>query len=212
MGISIYPEYTDMLFDLPPRSSRTGDMKTRKIKIEEHLSMDAAATLLRAIADAIEHDDHDALETFGIDHIHESKKIKIDLRKEAEQISLHLKIKYRKNERLAHTNEHETEMPSLLKRKPAYKTLKKRMKADFASITASIKGNSLPSQTVIDAFLKDSELMVSYRGYGDEYYGAYTHDCNRLRKAFDSSDVSSCMEALHALSERMRECHKRYKK
>lgn len=180
-------------------------MKHQEIKIEEHLAKHEVATLLRAIADAVEHDDHAFLARVG-GATHNAKKNK----KEGVHLSLRLKIKSgSKDEAPAPENMAVAQEKSATHR-PAFKDLKKRMKTDFALLAASLKGDTLPPLATVASFLAAAELMVSCRGYGDDYYDAFTRACLALRDA--GADANRCREALQSITERMRECHQRFKK
>lgn len=185
-------------------------MKSKGSKTEEHLAKHEVASLLRALADAVENDDHESLTRFGID-LQASKKIKIDLKEEGLHLSLRLKIKPGDKEEAPVSRE--TTVPRQTNKNlvPAFKNLKKRMKMDFAVIVASLKGDTLPLAATVHSFLADAELMLSYRGNGDEYYDVFLRDCHALREAFREADTKSCQDAIAAISARMRECHKLYK-
>lgn len=185
-------------------------MKTKEIIIEEHLAKHEVAVLLRALADAVENGNYESLAGFGID-IHDTKKIKIGLKEEGLHLSLRLKLKPGTAGESPVSRETTAPKETNKNLVPAFKNLKKRMKMDFAVIVASLKGNTLPLAATVYSFLADAELMVSYRGNGDEYYDVFLRDCHALRESFTEADTKACQDALAAISARMRECHKLYK-
>lgn len=95
--------------------------------------------------------------------------------------------------------------------RPKYKHLKKRMKKSFKTVTDSLLADALPPADVVADFLKQSEEMIAWPGYGDEYYDAYDAACRRLRSAFEADDVDACKAAGQALNRLKKECHDRYK-
>lgn len=190
---------------------RSAAMKQKELKIEEHLAKHEVTALLRAIADAVEHDDHEALARFGSD-LHESKKNEMSHKQGGIHLSLRLKIKSGDEEGAPVPEKTAAPMARNENHGPDFNNLKKRMKMDFTVLVASLKGDTLPPAATVNSFLADAELMVSHRGYGDEYYDTFIRDCRALRIAVQRVDANACRDALQDISNRMRECHKRYKK
>ena len=49
--------------------------------------------------------------------------------------------------------------------------------------------------------------MVTYPGYGDEYYESYARACQALKTAFDSGDVERMHQAVDGLIHEKSRCH-----
>ena len=94
--------------------------------------------------------------------------------------------------------------------KPKYKSLKKRMKKPWKMIRETLALGNLPDRALVEAFVKDSELMVTYPGKGDEFYGAYTVGLERFAAAYEAGDVQAAADAAQALERMKKACHDRY--
>ncbi len=95
--------------------------------------------------------------------------------------------------------------------KPKYKTLKKRMKSDFKAIRQALQQGVMPAQALADAFIADSKVMCEYPGKGDEYYQAYLQDTAAFERAMAGGSVEAARQAVELLTQRMKECHDKYK-
>ena len=67
------------------------------------------------------------------------------------------------------------------------------MKSSFKSISESIANDTLPDRATVDSFLADSELMVTYPGYGDEHYSTYTQVYQKFSQAYQNSDLGATL-------------------
>lgn len=93
----------------------------------------------------------------------------------------------------------------------SYSSLKKRMQIYFKAMRDSVARGELPSREIVSVFLADSERMVSYHGYGDEFYPAYLELCGRLREAFDQENLAATAGIIAELAQAKKDCHDRYK-
>lgn len=92
-----------------------------------------------------------------------------------------------------------------------YSSLKKRMQVYFKALRESVAAGLMPSREIVSVFLSDSEKMVSYQGYGDEFYPEYTAICQRLREAVDAEDIAAATAVVGELAQAKKSCHTRYK-
>ncbi|QJB57446.1 GAK system XXXCH domain-containing protein [Pseudodesulfovibrio sp. zrk46] len=172
------------------------------MKINKFTEISDIAAFLRDFADAIENGG--ANEFACVDDF---KKIKIVVKKEFGQIQL--KAKVRTNETCVEpsiTEDAQSSAPV----KPDYKILKKQMRSSFKVLVKMIHDNQLPPKEAVDSFLKDSALMVTYPGYGDEYYESYSLTCEALKKAFEANDMDALHKAVDALIHEKSRCHAQY--
>lgn len=95
--------------------------------------------------------------------------------------------------------------------RPKYKTLKKRMKEQFKTIRQAVDSGGLPGKDVAYAFVRASELMVTYQGKGDPIYAEYTKLVQDFLAALEDRDFERVRGAVHALGEREEACHDTYK-
>lgn len=94
--------------------------------------------------------------------------------------------------------------------KPDYKTLKKRMRSSFKMLLKMVHDGQIPPQEAVDSFLEDSALMVTYAGYGDEYYDSYTQACDALKTAHAAGDIEKMHTAVDVLIHEKSRCHANY--
>lgn len=92
-----------------------------------------------------------------------------------------------------------------------YRPLKKMMKETLRSIGGSIRARRLPSAAVMDDFMAQAKVMVSYPGFGDERYGGFTAACDSLYKAFNDKDMILFADGFNCVVACKKECHKHYK-
>ena len=136
--------------------------------------------------------------------VEEFEKIKIAVKNEFGQISLKAKIKPPK------PCGEETEGADTSVAMPKYKHLKKRMKSTFKLLVKIIHDDQVPPREAVEVFLEDSKLMVSYPGYGDEYYESYTKACEAFKVAFESDDIAKMHETIDVLVHEKSRCHAKY--
>ena len=170
-------------------------------KLSKYVDQKGLADFFRSLADAVEKGDADEFAC-----IDDFKKIKIGIKNEFGQINLKARIKGGK------TCEPplEGEAGEGTRAKPKYSTLKKRMRSSFKMLVNMIHDGNVPPREAVEAFLADSALMVTYPGYGDEYYESYTAICANFKAAFDSGDIEKMHAAVDALVHEKSRCHAKY--
>jgi XXXCH domain-containing protein len=95
-------------------------------------------------------------------------------------------------------------------KKPSYEKLKERMKRSFRMIFRMIHDDEIPPRAAVEEFLRDSALMVTYPGYGDEYYEEYSRVCSAFSEAFEAQDLAALHETVDQLQDLKSHCHARY--
>ncbi len=95
--------------------------------------------------------------------------------------------------------------------RPKYKTLKKRMKEQFKAIRLALDSGGLPGKDVAYAFVRASELMVTYQGKGDPNYADYTRLVQVFLSALEDRDLERVSITVNALGEQEEACHDTYK-
>lgn len=169
------------------------------IKIKKTVDIKELAAFLQELAKSVENGGTDELagiEDFG--------KIKIGIRNEFGQITI--KTKVTPSKPVEEGGQGESESSG----KPKYKHLKKRMKSTFKLLVKMIHDGQMPPGEAVETFLEDSELMVSYPGYGDEYYDSYTKACTAFQAAYESGDMDRMHEAIDVLVHEKSRCHAKY--
>lgn len=172
-------------------------------KIEKYLEVDELPDFLRDLANAIENGD-----TGEFACAEDFKRFKLAAKNEFGKISVRAKFKSAREcgpppELLVDA---ETGEPV----KPRYSHLKKRMKSSFRMITGMVHEGVIPPEEAMGSFLADSALMVTYPGYGDEYYDEYIAACDELKAAFDAKDVARLKASVVELAKQKGRCHAKY--
>ncbi|MEN8135579.1 MAG: GAK system XXXCH domain-containing protein [Thermodesulfobacteriota bacterium] len=92
-----------------------------------------------------------------------------------------------------------------------YRPLKKMLKKSVKNIAGSVASNQLPPALVMDDFMAQVKVVVSYPGFGDEYYPTFTVACDALYKAYRKKDQPLFVECFAVVVSLKKECHHRYK-
>ena len=169
------------------------------MSISRYLDPKELAAFLRDLADAVENGGHDEFAC-----VDDFRKIKVGVRNEYGQI--HLKAKF-KAARPCGPDLFDADGQPV---KPEYKELKKRMRASFRILVKMTHDGVMPPGEAVDAFLADSALMVTYPGYGDEFYESYTAVCQELKDAYESGEIERMHAAVDKLVHEKSRCHAKY--
>jgi len=174
-----------------------------KRKHNWQLTRSEAADLLRKMADTLE-DGSDDVAGFGVSLAELVKfKIKIDL-----GVDDALEVKFTgKGAKICQDGE----ICGSCVVCESYSSLKKRMQAYFKALRESVAAGELPSREIVSVFLTDSERMITFHGYGDEFYPAYEALTTKLRQAFDAEDLAETARVVAELAQARKDCHARYK-
>ncbi len=172
-------------------------MRRKKIHIERNLDTEQVAGFLRALADEIEGRCPSSLEQYGID-LQDFQKIKVGLRKgETGELILKIKVRGSRPEKKRHGS-------------LSYKHLKKRMKATFSLLGGEITAGAVGGD-LLAAFLEDARQMISFPGYGDEFYEEFSDHCDALADAHKNGDMAGMRAAFTGLARCKKDCHDRFK-
>lgn len=182
-------------------------MDPKKITIQKTLERNQIADFLRLLASEIEGNSGEGLQDFGVD-LHNFNKIKVGLVKRAGgQLELKLKIK----DGVAFEpvtiagNEFEAVSDS------SYKLLKNQMSQSYKAIGCALKDKRLPPSETVDLFLKEAEQMISFPGFGDEYYGEFIGGCREFKDQCMKGNVEAVAELYGRITSLTKQCHRRYK-
>lgn len=186
------------------------EMKFEKVmpfQTSEMVPFKNVADFLRGLAQMIEQGNMDELKEFDLT-FGDIKKMKLELKREGDQLHLKAKVKVVTAGAVScETSCEETEADG----KPKYKTVKKRMDKCFKSMGDALKKGIMPEKGEVNSFIADSELMVGYPGYGDEYYDQYAKLCVQFNVACENTDLSAMQEKYAELKAMKKLCHDQYK-
>lgn len=90
-----------------------------------------------------------------------------------------------------------------------FRPLKKSLQIPYKKIKNDLEDGRLPDSTVIAEFITLSQIMISYPGFGDEYYQEYSKACLALEKACRSKDLSAAQESFSLIRQLKHDCHHR---
>lgn len=179
-------------------------MSSKSFKIERILEDEALQAVLDALDTALRPEIEGALAADGF------RKLKIVIKRDFGQARARLKITLPKpGGENDEDDQNDCIAPGAELEK--YSRLKKRMKDSFGTLKANLAEDRLPPEEAVASFLADSDVMVCYPGYGDEFYLDYTKACKALDKAWEKQDLEALKAAVSDLEARKTECHDKYK-
>jgi len=184
------------------RNARTEEGMNNKSKIEKYLDENEVPAFLRELADAIEHGG--SAEYACTDDF---KEFKIEGKNQYGKVVVRAKFKSVSEcapppELLAEAGGAQAQL--------SYAALKNRMKLSFKMITGMVHQNLFPPNSAVDAFLADSAQMVTFSGYGDEYYDEFTRTCGELKAAYEAEDMDKLKATVIELAKQKGRCHAKY--
>lgn len=182
-------------------------MKELELKSKYTFADTELGDYLRKLANAL---DGEGLPEFSDlqDNLSNYSKIDLKIRRKDESVVLKLKAKLQVPV-TAETTSSDGDSPN--KSKPKYKSLKKRLKSDFKALAERIVQKEFPDARVVQSFIADSELMITYPGHGDEHYEVFREALAQFAGAFEKRDMVLLDKKYQALKQLMIECHKLYK-
>lgn len=184
-------------------------MGTHERKVKKELAFDEIGAFLRSLADAYEGRQNELGLDTGED-LQGFDKFEIKMKRNAGNVALKLKIAREETESERSKGAPE-ESGSAEKKRPNYKELKKQLQQSYKTIKKCVSENMLPEQPVVQSFVRDSLIMVSFPGYGDEYYEAYVQACNRFLAGFENKNFAAVRDSLNEIGKLKNDCHDRYK-
>ena len=192
-------------------------MKNSERKIKKNISFGKLPAQLRHLADALD-GRSDALPSEWRDLPNPIAKLEVKGKAQGDNWALKIKIKAEstsdpeplpaENTTAAHVT-----APPAGKNDLDYKQLKKKMKVAFKEIEASLAANKQPAQEALEAFLRASDLMMTFSGaaYGEVHYPAYRNACQALRAAYEIPDMAALKTAFATLAQLKKDCHRNCK-
>jgi XXXCH domain-containing protein len=184
-------------------------MASNERKIQAYMTREQTAEYFRSLARVLEGESAEAMipELAGV------KKFKLTLTPESDRFSLKCTVKHAKPEAIAEQEAeevHDTDVSTSSSGRPKYKQLKKRMKKDFKQILEAAQQGALPAPGIVQTFLDDCDLMVTYPGKGDPYYDVFAKATHELSRAFHDEDLEAFVKACDKMDQIKHECHDRY--
>lgn len=162
-----------------------------KSKIKKYIPHSELPNFFRELADAIEKGGN---EKFAC--AEDFKQLKISAENDFGTICV--KAKFKSASECVDT-EIISELKSDTPIKPEYKVLKQRMKNSFKLLIKMIHDGDMPPREAVESFLDDSDLMISYPGFGDEFYSEYAKACEAFKASYDAQDMQRMHETLDVI-------------
>ena len=180
-------------------------MGEKKITIKKTVDSKQIAAFLRLLAAELEGEGTPAPNTLGV-QLHDFNKLKIGLiKEEGGQLLLSLKVK--NTGRQAHVAAPEFVDTA----EQEYQPFKQGMKSTFSDLARCGEQGILPSVELLARFMAQSEKLVSFTGFGDQYYEDYTKACAAMKQAVEAGSAAAFQEKLAALTALKKACHQRFK-
>jgi XXXCH domain-containing protein len=197
-----------------------------KRKIEFIIPENEAGAFLRRLADGLDAGMLRVGDTeISLDNY---RKVGVALKRDEAGLRLKMKVKYMPQERVEESTESEEsdeagdedlaeeldeagEPDALQRKKPKYDDLKDRMEKDFKAILSDLSKGLTPARATAHRFIRDSELMCTYPGKGDEYYDDYRAEVERFAASQAEGDVDAMRLHAGKLDDLKHACHDRYK-
>jgi XXXCH domain-containing protein len=182
-------------------------MKELEKKLKHTITEAELGNYLRRVADAL---DGQAAQNYAElnDCLNDYAKIDLKIKRKSGEVVVKLKIK---SSAIPAEITADDDSVSTEEALPKYKKLKKRMKSSFKAISESLLREELPDAHTVKSFIADSELMISYPAYGEEYYPAYREALVHCAEAFEKRDKVFFKQTYTRLKQLRNQCHQRYR-
>lgn len=181
----------------------------KEAKIEKYIKQEEVPVFLRSLADAIENGAEG--ENGYLSVIKGFQRLKMSIKNEFGQTCIKIKAKppklYGQTNEEIDDNSAGTDSDD---QKISYSKLKKQMKSAFRVIFKTIHDGTLPPEEAVKQFIENSHLMVTYPGYGDEYYEEFSAAVDHFEKTYAEGNLEKIHEACDALNNIKAHCHAKY--
>ncbi|MBD3170285.1 MAG: GAK system XXXCH domain-containing protein [candidate division Zixibacteria bacterium] len=178
------------------------------IKIEKTISGDTISDILRKLAEEFENGEAFEERFVPVEAL-DFEKLKLEFKRKNGQTRFKMKLKPLTV--IADGDTLASESSVVSEAKPRYKSLKKRMKKDYKLIFNTIQDGSIPPKDVVESFISDSLLMITYPGYGDEFYDQYAESVREFQRSYDQGLVSEMRAAIEKVDKVKSISHNKYK-
>lgn len=91
-----------------------------------------------------------------------------------------------------------------------FRPLKKQLRKQIKLIGQAVDSEQLPSKNSLEEFLDLVRVMISYPGFGDDYYEEFLATCLDLQNAFKRKDKELFKKTYARVIFLRNRCHKKY--
>ena len=92
-----------------------------------------------------------------------------------------------------------------------FRPLKKALQKSYKKIRFSLQDDRLPDARVFEQFMMETVIMVSYAGFGDEYYEGFRAACLDMEKAYKKNDLDLFQAKFNRVKELRQQCHEKFR-
>ena len=92
-----------------------------------------------------------------------------------------------------------------------FRPLKKNLRHSFKELRYAIESDTMPDKKSVEQFLDEINLMVSYPGFGDEFYAPFKAACGQLLTFYNASDFDGFQNQVAVIRGLKKQCHNRFK-
>ena len=92
-----------------------------------------------------------------------------------------------------------------------FRPLKKNLRQSFNEIRHIIESGKLPDKKIVGQFQDEVSLMVSYPGFGDQFYGPFKEACLKLLALHEANDIEGFQKQVASIRSLKKQCHGQFK-
>lgn len=90
-----------------------------------------------------------------------------------------------------------------------FRPLKKSLRTHYKKIQADLGQERLPDAALLSDFIALTKIMISYPGFGDEYYEDFSKACLSFKEACKQNNLSLARKSFELIMRIKHECHHR---
>jgi XXXCH domain-containing protein len=92
-----------------------------------------------------------------------------------------------------------------------FRPLKRQLQKLFREMQFSLSDGAAPTDDMVDEFIRQVEIMVSYPGFGDENYPAFLDTVRRLGHLKKDTTLSVWQQLLDDITKLRQRCHESFR-
>jgi XXXCH domain-containing protein len=181
------------------------------MKVDKVVSGAEAASLLRRLADGLEHGKLTVGgTTIQVEHSVELSEI-LDV--DGESVAFELKATYanRVESRTINDDYKEDAPDEAREPRESLKNLKKKMAKSLKDLMEAMNEGKLPRQNLVADWCANADLMMTLLNRGQEHFHPFRDKCRELLQSVEKRQLNSAKDAAEALNQMRKDCHSRYK-
>ncbi len=97
-----------------------------------------------------------------------------------------------------------------IQRQRQHKTSHERLKSSHQAVYETMQAGLKPPQALFDTFMREADLIMSYKWYGEQHSKEFNLICSRFKEAFADNDIEQMMDMyndLEIMKQRLQHVH-----